>query len=400
MLDIPPDTFAAAYNAVANSTLWFVHHMLYELPRPAVLRTPVRGRVGAVPELQPGLRDGPGPGRGRPPRVGRRGSRGGAGLPPQRWSRGCWPTSGRTSGSRTSRTRRGRRRTTTACCRTRSPARCWTGSSAPTTPGSCASAGPTRSRTAARRSWAPRWTAARQQISYRGHVTGIGVHALGVDAAELTGRAAQPDVAQRLADLTELAGGRKLIVRIDRTELSKNIVRGLAAYRELLVSRPEWRGPGDAPGLRLPVPDRPGRVPRVHRGGAAAWPRRSRRSSPPPDWTPLVVRVDDDYARSLAAYRVADVLLVNPIQGRDEPGGQGGPDRVRPRLRAGPVPRGRRGGRAGSGGAAGQPVRHLRHGRGPARGAVHGRRGASPPLRPSWPGRPARCRPPAGSPTS
>ncbi len=31
-------------------------------------------------------------------------------------------------------------------------------------------------------------------------------------------------------------------MRVDRTELSKNIVRGLAAYRELLVTRPEWRG--------------------------------------------------------------------------------------------------------------------------------------------------------------
>ncbi len=32
MLDIPPDTFNRAYNAVANSTLWFVHHMLYDTP--------------------------------------------------------------------------------------------------------------------------------------------------------------------------------------------------------------------------------------------------------------------------------------------------------------------------------------------------------------------------------
>jgi trehalose 6-phosphate synthase len=29
---------------------------------------------------------------------------------------------------------------------------------------------------------------------------------------------------------------------VDRTELSKNIVRGLAAYRELLATRPQWRG--------------------------------------------------------------------------------------------------------------------------------------------------------------
>ena len=39
-----------------------------------------------------------------------------------------------------------------------------------------------------------------------------------------------------MAALAEVAGGRKLIVRIDRTELSKNIVRGLAAYRELLIT--------------------------------------------------------------------------------------------------------------------------------------------------------------------
>src|SRR5271165_6108208 len=32
MLDIPPAVFQRAYNAVANSTLWFVHHMLYDTP--------------------------------------------------------------------------------------------------------------------------------------------------------------------------------------------------------------------------------------------------------------------------------------------------------------------------------------------------------------------------------
>src|SRR5690606_16921390 len=33
MLDIPEATFQRAYNAVANSTLWFVHHLLYDTPR-------------------------------------------------------------------------------------------------------------------------------------------------------------------------------------------------------------------------------------------------------------------------------------------------------------------------------------------------------------------------------
>ena len=32
MLDIPPDIFDRAYNNVANSTLWFVHHLLFDTP--------------------------------------------------------------------------------------------------------------------------------------------------------------------------------------------------------------------------------------------------------------------------------------------------------------------------------------------------------------------------------
>src|SRR3984957_16542928 len=32
MLDIEAGTFHRAYNAVANSTLWFVHHLLYDTP--------------------------------------------------------------------------------------------------------------------------------------------------------------------------------------------------------------------------------------------------------------------------------------------------------------------------------------------------------------------------------
>jgi trehalose 6-phosphate synthase len=154
---------------------------------------------------------------------------------------------------------------------------------------------------------------ARQRITYRGHVTGIGVHALGVDAAELTSRAAEADVEAQVRALTGLAGGRKLIVRIDRTELSKNIVRGLAAYRELLISRPQWRG--RVMHLAFAYPSRTD-LPE-YREYAAAVLRLAERINEEfstDDWTPLDLRADDDYARSLAAYRVADVLLVNPIR--------------------------------------------------------------------------------------
>ena len=154
---------------------------------------------------------------------------------------------------------------------------------------------------------------ARRRVGYRGHVTGVGVHPLGVDAAELRRRGAEPDVQARMATLAAAAGARKLIVRIDRTELSKNIIRGLAAYRELLVRHPEWRG--QVTHLLFAYPSRQD-LP-AYREYMAAVTRSVRDICDEfgtGDWEPVTLQVDDDYPRSLAAYRLADVLLVNPLR--------------------------------------------------------------------------------------
>src|SRR4029450_4841697 len=37
-------------------------------------------------------------------------------------------------------------------------------------------------------------------------------------------------------------GESKLIVRVDRAELSKNVLRGFSAFQQLLARQPEWRG--------------------------------------------------------------------------------------------------------------------------------------------------------------
>jgi len=126
-------------------------------------------------------------------------------------------------------------------------------------------------------------------------------------------RAAERDVRVRMAALAERIGGRKLIVRVDRTELSKNIVRGLEAYRELLRSRPEWQG--RVMKLALAYPSRHD-LPE-YREYTAAVQRLARQIEDEfamPGWDPLILQVNDDYARSLAALRLADVLLVNPIR--------------------------------------------------------------------------------------
>jgi len=150
-------------------------------------------------------------------------------------------------------------------------------------------------------------------VRYRDHTTTVGVHPLGVDAAELRERAAAADVQAHVTALTAAAGGRKLIVRIDRTELSKNIVRGLSAYRELLVTYPRWRGQVIHVALAYPsrhdLPE--------YREYTASVQRLARQITDEfgtEDWDPLILQVNDDYPRSLAAYRLADVLLVNPIR--------------------------------------------------------------------------------------
>jgi trehalose 6-phosphate synthase len=152
-----------------------------------------------------------------------------------------------------------------------------------------------------------------QRVIHRGHVTSVGVHPLGVDAAALRERARAADVQAHVDALTELAGSRQLIVRIDRTELSKNILRGLAAYRELLATRPEWHGQvvhvAFAYPSRSSVPGYREYTEQVKRLAAEI-----NAEFATPDWQPLVLEVKDDYPRSLAACRVADVLVVNPIR--------------------------------------------------------------------------------------
>jgi trehalose 6-phosphate synthase len=151
------------------------------------------------------------------------------------------------------------------------------------------------------------------RVTHRGHVTEVAVHPLGVDAEELRARSSQPDVRGSASALREMARGRQLIVRVDRTELSKNIVGGLAAYRELLETRPEWRG--RVTHLAFAYPSRSGLAEyqaytaRVHELAAEI-----NAEFGTADWQPLILDVKDDYPRSLAACGVADVLLVNPIR--------------------------------------------------------------------------------------
>ena len=151
------------------------------------------------------------------------------------------------------------------------------------------------------------------QVTYRGHVTEVAVHPLGVDAPALRERAQADDVQAHVGAIRLAAGDRKLIVRVDRTELSKNIVRGLAAYRELLATRPQWRG--RVVHLAFAYPSRSALAEyRAYTDQVRQLAREITEEFRTADWNPLILEVRDDYPRSLAACALADVLLVNPIR--------------------------------------------------------------------------------------
>jgi trehalose 6-phosphate synthase len=120
-------------------------------------------------------------------------------------------------------------------------------------------------------------------------------------------------VTSKLPAIRELAGDRQLLLRIDRTELSKNIVRGLEAYRELLRRWPEHRE--RVVHLAFAYPSRHD-LPeyREYTGAVQRVAREVNEEFATPGWVPVHLEVKDDYPRSLAAMQLADVLVVNPLR--------------------------------------------------------------------------------------
>ena len=102
-------------------------------------------------------------------------------------------------------------------------------------------------------------------------------------------------------------------MRVDRIELSKNILRGFLAFEDLLERYPEWRE-RVVFGAYV-YPSREG-LPEylAYRQEVEASVRRINERLATADWTPILYDASDDFPRSVAALRRADVVLVNPMR--------------------------------------------------------------------------------------
>jgi trehalose 6-phosphate synthase len=150
-------------------------------------------------------------------------------------------------------------------------------------------------------------------VELDGRLTGIGVHGLGVDGQHMRALASTDEVVGRMADLRSEARESRIVLRVDRAELSKNIVRGLLAYRELLRTHAEWVG--HVVHLVFAYPSRQDLAEyREYTAALTSVVEEIDAEFATDAWRPVVLSVQDDFARSLAAMRIADVLVVNPIR--------------------------------------------------------------------------------------
>ncbi len=136
---------------------------------------------------------------------------------------------------------------------------------------------------------------------------------LAPDAADIGRVAAGDACATALAELDATVGDRALLVRVDRIELSKNILRGFQAFDDLLERYPEWRE--RVVFGAFVYPSREG-LPEylAYRQEVEATVRRINERWATPGWTPILFDPSDDFPRSVAALRRADVFLINPIR--------------------------------------------------------------------------------------
>ena len=161
--------------------------------------------------------------------------------------------------------------------------------------------------------WAKDFTDCCRDLLDRDPGDAVVVLGLGIDSPALHERAHARDSEARWDQLRADIGDCKVIGRVDRTELSKNVIRGLLAYRELLRTHTQWQG--QLMHLVFNYPSReelPEYRAYVERVESLATEIDDEFATD--DWTPLILEIGHDYPGSLAALRLSDVLLVNSLR--------------------------------------------------------------------------------------
>jgi trehalose 6-phosphate synthase len=149
------------------------------------------------------------------------------------------------------------------------------------------------------------------EVRYGGRKTLARAYPLGIDAERLQRAAASPEVAEAEREVLERRR-KHLIIRVDRADLSKNVLRGFTAFDTFLTQHPEYREEvtfiAHLQPSRQDVPEYAEYLERIealvavvnHRHGTT-------------DWMPIDLKIYENFYDAVARYKHFDVLMVNSI---------------------------------------------------------------------------------------
>jgi trehalose 6-phosphate synthase len=153
-----------------------------------------------------------------------------------------------------------------------------------------------------------------RNVAWRGRRIRVRTYPISVDPAGLARFAASDAVEQPLArvrERLERAGNPRLIVRADRIEPSKNALRGYLAFESLLDRRPDLRETVRFVAVQATTRSE---LPEYAEYATAVREVIARiNGMADPDDQPIWLYDGTDYAMAIAALRIADVVLVNPL---------------------------------------------------------------------------------------
>ena len=151
----------------------------------------------------------------------------------------------------------------------------------------------------------------RWNIRYNGHTTRVRNYPISIDTAGLLEFSHSEEVEGYRTSLASLAG-EQTIVRVDRSEPSKNVIRGLRAYELLLDRYSDLRGRVNLVQFLVPSRSDLG-VYQTYTDEIFELVDSINDNFGSLEWQPVQVLYENNYAQAIAGMYHYDVLMVNPL---------------------------------------------------------------------------------------
>lgn len=152
----------------------------------------------------------------------------------------------------------------------------------------------------------------RDSIHYQGRKIEAKAYPISIDVEKVESVAEEMETKLFKSQLIHYIGDNRLILRTDRVEPSKNIVRSLQAYRVLLERYPEHRGKVQMVAMLVPSRMEVGEY-QTYLKEITAEGSLINADFSDGFWEPVRIILGSNYHRAIAAMQLYDVLMVNPL---------------------------------------------------------------------------------------